>query len=56
MQFVTNVGNGAWWPLLVDVVPEHQRGTASGIQGALTLVGAAIGILVVTQPQPERAD
>ena len=23
MQFATNVGNGAWWPLLVDVVPEH---------------------------------
>jgi MFS family permease len=48
MQFSTNVGNGAWWPLLVDVVPENQRGLASGIQGFLTLVGAAIGILVVT--------
>jgi MFS family permease len=48
MQFATNVGNGAWWPLLVDVVPEHQRGTASGIQGALTLVGATVAILVVT--------
>lgn len=48
MQFFTNVGNGAWWPLLVDVVPENQRGLAAGIQGFLTLVGAAIGILVVT--------
>jgi len=48
MQFATNVGNGAWWPLLVDVVPEHQRGLASGIQGGLTLVGATIAILVVT--------
>jgi MFS family permease len=48
MQFTTNVGNGAWWPLLVDVVPEHQRGLASGIQGALTLVGATIAIGVVT--------
>lgn len=48
MQFSTNVGNGAWWPLLVDVVPEHQRGTASGIQGFLTLIGATIGIVVVT--------
>ncbi len=48
MQFFTNVGNGAWWPLLVDVVPENQRGLASGIQGFLTLMGAAIGILVVT--------
>jgi len=48
MQFFTNVGNGAWWPLLVDVVPEHQRGTAAGIQGLLTLVGAAVGILAIT--------
>ncbi len=48
MQFSTNVGNGAWWPLLVDVVPEKQRGLASGIQGFLTLMGAAVGILVVT--------
>ena len=48
MQFATNLGNGAWWPLLVDLIPEKQRGTASGIQGFLTLVGAAIGILAVT--------
>lgn len=48
MQFFTNVGNGAWWPLLVDLVPENQRGTASGIQGFLTLLGAAIGILAIT--------
>jgi MFS family permease len=48
MQFFTNVGNGAWWPLLVDVVPEHQRGLAGGIQGFFTLLGAAVGILVVT--------
>jgi hypothetical protein len=26
MQFATNLSNGAWWPLLVDVVPENQRG------------------------------
>ena len=32
MQFATNIGNGAWWPLLVDVVPENQRGLASGIR------------------------
>jgi MFS family permease len=48
MQFFTNVSNGAWWPLLVDVVPENQRGLASGIGGFLTLMGAAIGIVVVT--------
>ncbi len=48
MQFFTNVGNGGWWPLLVDVVPENQRGLAGGIQGFFTLLGAAIGVLVVT--------
>lgn len=48
MQFFTNIGNGAWWPLLVDVVPENQRGLASGIQGGLTLIGAAIGIELVS--------
>jgi MFS family permease len=48
MQFSTNMSNGAWWPLLVDVVPENQRGLASGIQGFLTLLGAAAGILIVT--------
>jgi MFS family permease len=53
MQFATNVGNGAWWPLLVDVVPEHQRGTASGIQGFLTMIGATIGIVVVTMLNEE---
>ena len=33
MQFFTNIANGAWWPLLVDTVPENQRGLASGIAG-----------------------
>lgn len=48
MQFFTNVGNGAWWPLLVDMVPEHQRGTASGIQGFFTMLGSALGIVLIT--------
>jgi len=48
MQFFTNVGNGAWWPLLVDIVPEHQRGTASGIVGFLTMLGSALGIVLIT--------
>jgi MFS family permease len=49
MQFFTNVSNGAWWPLLVDMVPENQRGMAAGIGGFLTLMGSAAGILVVTR-------
>jgi len=48
MQFFTNVANGAWWPLLVDVVPEKQRGTASGFHGLFTLIGAALGIVVIS--------
>jgi MFS family permease len=48
MQFSTNMSNGAWWPLLVDVVPENQRGIASGIMGFMTLLGSAIGFMVVT--------
>ena len=48
MQISTNVGNGAWWPLLVDVVPENQRGTASGINGILTILASAIAIVLVT--------
>jgi MFS family permease len=48
MQFFTNVANGAWWPLLVDIIPENQRGLASGLQGLYTLVAAAVGFLAVT--------
>jgi MFS family permease len=48
MQVFTNVANGAWFPLLVDVVPENQRGLASGLGGFLTLVGVALGIVLVT--------
>jgi len=48
MQFFTNIGNGAWWPLLVDLVPEHQRGAASGVQGFLTMLGSALGIVLIT--------
>ena len=48
MQFFTNVGSGAWWPLLVDTVPEQQRGLASGLQGLFTLLGAALGVGLIT--------
>ena len=53
MQFFSNVGNGAWWPLLVDLVPENQRGLTSGIGGFLTLLGAAGGFLLVTRLNQE---
>ena len=33
---------------LADTIPEEQRGTASGIQGLLPMVGAALGIVVIS--------
>jgi MFS family permease len=48
MQFFTNIAAGAWAPLLVDLFPERRRGTVSGVQGFLSLAGAAIGIVLVT--------
>ncbi len=48
MQIFTNVALGAWFPLLVDVVPENQRGLASGLGGFMTLMGVALGIVLVT--------
>jgi MFS family permease len=48
IQFFGNVSCGAYQPLLADIVPENQRGTTSGFQGAFTIVGAILGFLVVT--------
>ncbi len=48
IQFFGNVSCGAYQPLLADVIPEHQRGTTSGFQGAFTIVGAILGFMVVT--------
>ena len=48
MQTFTNIANGSWFPLLADIIPEKQRGTASGIQGILTMVGAALGIVLIS--------
>ncbi|HVM71652.1 MAG TPA: MFS transporter, partial [Anaerolineales bacterium] len=46
MQIFTNIANGAWWPLLVDAVPEDQRGLASGLQGFYTLLASAVSFVV----------
>jgi len=48
MQIFTNIANGAWWPLLVDAVPEDQRGLASGLQGFYTLLASAVSFVVAT--------
>ena len=48
MHLFTNVANGAWWPLLVDTVPEGQRGLASGLQGFYMLLASAVGFVLMT--------
>lgn len=48
MQIFTNIANGAWWPLLVDAVPEEQRGLAAGLQGFYTLLASAVSFVVAT--------
>jgi MFS family permease len=48
MHVFTNIANGAWWPLLVDTVPERQRGLASGLQGFYTLLASAVSFIVIT--------
>ncbi len=48
MYCFTNVGNGAWWPLIVDTLPARQRGFASGVAGFYALLGAAAGIGLIT--------
>jgi MFS family permease len=43
------VGYGVYPSLIANHIPEHQRGTASGLQGAMTLVGylgaAGLGVI-----------
>ncbi|KAF0107907.1 MAG: hypothetical protein FD146_1205 [Anaerolineaceae bacterium] len=48
MHIFTNIANGAWWPLLVDTVPEEQRGLASGLQGFFMLLASAVSFIAVT--------
>jgi MFS family permease len=48
MQIFVNIANGAWWPLLVDTVPEDQRGLASGLQGFYTLLASVVSFVAAT--------
>lgn len=48
MQVFTNVASGAWQPTLADFVPVEQRGISAGIKGVFTLLGAAVGVGVIT--------
>jgi MFS family permease len=48
LQIAGNVSSGSYQPLLADIIPVNQRGAASGYQGMFTIVGAAMGFVVVT--------
>ncbi len=48
MQIFTNVSSGAFQPTLADFIPVDQRGTSAGFKGVFTLIGAAIGVGVIT--------
>jgi len=48
MQIFVNIANGAWWPLLVEAVPENQRGSASGLQGFYTLLASVVSFVAAT--------
>lgn len=43
MQIFTDLSAGSYQPLLPDIIVEDQRGAASGLQGLMTLLGAAAG-------------
>lgn len=46
MQFGNNVASGPYSGLIPDVVPEDQRGKASGYMGLMSQAGTLLGILV----------
>lgn len=47
MQIFTNVSSGAFQPTLADFVPENQRGISAGLKGLFTLIGSAVGVIIV---------
>ena len=47
LQVAANIGQAAFQAFIPDLVEEPQRGLASGVKNALTVAGAAIGLLGV---------
>ena len=45
LQFSSNVAHGALQGLIPDLVPQEQRGTASGVKGLIEIVGAIVASL-----------
>ena len=49
IQFSSNVLQGPWQALLPDLVPEGQRGTASGLKALLDILAVVVGGIVAGQ-------
>ncbi len=47
MQSMTNISVAAFHPTLADFVPQKQRGISAGLKGLFTIIGAAVGFVVV---------
>jgi MFS family permease len=45
LQLAANVAQAAFQALIPDLISEQQRGAASGVKNALTVAGAALGLL-----------
>ena len=46
LQFTNNVANSPWSAIIVDKVPQSQRGVTSGFYGLFTLLGLIFGSLI----------
>lgn len=44
VQFFNNVSGSAYQALIPDLVPEDQRGTASGLMGVMTMLGTILSL------------
>ncbi|MCS7011327.1 MAG: MFS transporter [Anaerolineales bacterium] len=46
IQFSSNILQGPWQALIPDLVPEHQRGTASSLKAVMDIVALVVGGMV----------
>jgi MFS family permease len=48
MEIFTNVSAAAFQPTLADFIPENQRGISAGFKGLFTIIGSAVGVVLVS--------